>query len=609
MEIHALLVVENGTERLLDANAAASRLYGFTRAEFLQLTANAIRASPAADRSVTSAGGTQVSTDRHRKKDGTVFTVEIATREVATGGRSERLIAIQDITERKEAESERRKLSRAIEQSPIVVMITDATGKIEYVNPSFTTTTGYSLAEVQGKTPRLLKSGEQLPDFYRRLWQEISQGREWRGEFHNRKKNGELFWEAAIISPIHDENGRCTHFLAVKQDVTAQKALEMQLRHMQKMDAVGQLAGGIAHDFNNILAATMLHLNLLQKEPRLSTPLRASLNELELEVRRAASLTRQLLLFSRRQIMRVEPVDLNELVANLIKMLRRLIGENIRLAFPGVAHPLWIDADAGMIEQVLMNLCVNARDAMPNGGTLAIETHLVEVDEATAALNPEARAGSMAMLEISDTGCGMDAATVKRLFEPFFTTKYADKGAGLGLATAYGIVRQHRGWMTVDSEIGQGTTFRIYLPNRHIPSPGPAEDPQPARGSEVILLVEDDQEMRRMTALTLESYGYRVLQAADGKQAIETWREHSDEIHLLLTDMVMPTELTGLKLAEQLRASRATLPVLITSGYSTTLNHNADLPGKGIGYLPKPFPAETLAAAVRGSLDRSKNGR
>jgi two-component system, cell cycle sensor histidine kinase and response regulator CckA len=609
-ETDAILMVERDSGRILDANTAATRLYGYTHAEFCTLAFRNIFSDPHASQPSMSTGIAYIPVAHHRKKDGTAIAVEIAASYFENANRRIQVAAIRDITARKRAELELRKLSRAIEQSPMVVTITDAKGAIEYVNPSFTTTTGYTFAEVRGKNPRILKSGEQSDAFYRDLWSTISDGKEWRGEFHNRKKNGELFWESAIISPITDDSGHVTHYLALKQDITAHRRLEMQFRHMQKMEAVGQLAGGIAHDFNNILAATTLHLNLLQKEPQLTPRLRASLLELEMETRRATALTRQLLLFSRKQLLRPETVDLNEVVLNLIKMLRRLIGENIRLVFPGVGAPLWVEADPSMIEQVIMNLCVNARDAMPDGGSLSIETGIVEIDAATSALNPEARAGRMARIDISDTGHGMDATTLKRLFEPFFTTKDVGKGTGLGLATAYGIIRQHRGWITVESEAGKGSTFHVFIPalaDSFVPA-ADAPTADTLGGAESILLVEDDQEMRRVTALTLESFGYNVIQAANGKQALQSWSNHNSEIDLLLTDMMMPDGLSGLKIAEQLRVLRPSLPVLIISGYSAILSRENDLAKMGIDYLAKPFRADALGAALRTCLDRHSHG-
>ncbi|TAK97870.1 MAG: PAS domain S-box protein, partial [Verrucomicrobia bacterium] len=389
----------------------------------------------------------------------------------AAGGTVRMVGTNWEITEIKRAEEQLRKHSRAVEQSPASIVITDRNGNIEYVNPKFTEITGYALDEVRGKNPRLLKSGETSPEEYRRLWQTISAGREWRGEFHNRKKNGEQFWEFASISPIVDEGGNITHFLAVKEDITARKRaeaerrlLEDHLRQTQKMEAFGQLAGGVAHDFNNILAATLIHLGLMKERRNLDAETLESIHELESHAQRAASLTRQLLLFGRRSVMQVRPLDLNEAVENLLKMLRRLIGEHITLEWQGRSVLPRVLADAGMIEQIVVNLVVNARDAMPKGGIVTIATSLAEVDAAQAQAEPHARPGQFACLTVSDTGCGMDETVLRRIFEPFFTTKDTGKGTGLGLATVYGIVNQHQGWIAVESTVDKGSVFRIFLP-------------------------------------------------------------------------------------------------------------------------------------------------
>lgn len=517
--------------------------------------------------------------------------------------------ALREETRRlKRTEEELHKLSRAIEQSPAVILITDREGAIEYVNPAFTEVTGYTFAEVRGRRPSLLKSGEMPDAVYRELWAAITAGRQWRGDFHNRKKNGELFWESAIVSPIHDEHGTITHFLAVKEDITARKLLEAQVRHMQKVDAIGQLAGGVAHDFNNILSATMLHLTLLQREPQMSPEVRASLKELELESRRAATLTRQLLLFSRRQPMRTERIDLNDVVMNLIKMLRRLIGENIRLTFPGTGAPKWIEADPGMIEQVILNLCVNARDAMPQGGTLTIDIGGVEFAHDLPPESADARPGRYVRLSVTDTGTGIDEATRKRLFEPFFTTKEAGKGTGLGLATAYGIMRQHRGWIAVDSDVGRGATFHVYLPEAVSAPPAALGDEisPPLAGSETILVVEDDENMRRMITLTLEAYGYRTLTAASGREAMAVWAQEREGIELLLSDVVMPEGISGPRLAQQLRATKPSLRTVLMSGYATDLSDKKASHENEFTFLPKPFRAEVLVATVRRALNTAK---
>jgi PAS domain S-box-containing protein len=511
-----------------------------------------------------------------------------------------------DVTDRKKAQEELRKLSSAVEQSPSSIVITDTQGRIEYVNPKFCELTGYTFDEVRGANPRVLKSGATPAENYRTLWETISGGGVWHGEFQNRKKNGELFWESAAISPVVDEAGHITHFLAIKEDITEQKKLEEQLRQSQKMEAIGQLAGGVAHDFNNILAATMLHLELLQQRTDLDEELQSALKDLISHSRRAAGLTRQLLLFSRRSVMQVQALDLNEVVENMLKMLRRIIGETVKLEWQGQSNLPQISGDAGMLDQVVMNLAVNARDAMPDGGRVTIATDSVIVDSREAAAISDARPGEFVRLSVTDTGCGMDEALMKRIFEPFFTTKAAGKGTGLGLATVYGIARQHQGWVTVESELGQGSTFRIYFPVRPgaKPAVGAGTEKQALpRGTETILLVEDDPNVRRVSGTVLRHLGYNVHEACSGLEALQKWELLESNVALLFTDMVMPDGITGLQLAEKLRSRKPQLRIIITSGYSADLLQETDLAGKGIVFLPKPCRSPILAAAVRRALD------
>ena len=523
-------------------------------------------------------------------------------------GKPLRLVGtVQDITNRKLAEAQVRKLSRAVEQSPNSIVITNPAGEIEYVNPKFTQVTGYTLAEIRGQNPRVLKSGETLPGTYERLWDVITHGGEWVGELHNKKKNGELFWELAHISPVLDEAGRITNFIAVKEDITERKRLEIQLRQAQKMEAVGQLAGGVAHDFNNILSAIMMHLGLLRDVPNLDPFLVGSLKELESEAQRAANLTRQLLLFGRRSVMQVKALDVNEVVENLLKMLRRLIGEQVNLEWQGRSQLPAVSGDTGMLEQVVMNLVVNARDAMPNGGRIIITTELVELDESRAREHPDARPGRFVSLSVRDHGGGMEEATLKRIFEPFFTTKEAGRGTGLGLATVYGIAAQHQGWVTVESEVGRGSTFRVFLPalarSLATADPRPAAPP-PSGGRETILLVEDEPSVRKTVSSFLRLCGYHIIEATNGLEALGLWALHWKQINLLFTDMVMPGGINGLRLAEKLRAAKPELKVLIASGYSADLVQQHDLAGKGILFLAKPCAANALAAAIRQCLDK-----
>ena len=397
--------------------------------------------------------------------------------------------------------------------------------------------------------------------------------------------------------------------LGVGRDITERKRLEEQLRQSQKMEAIGQLSGGVAHDFNNLLTVIHGNASLI-----CATPVAADVKEYALEIvqtaERAASLTRQLLVFSRKQVMRVTSVDLNEVARGMTRMLGRVLDEQIVLRTALACDLPTIQADVGMIEQVLLNLVVNARDAMPHGGKLTMETRSEVVDDAHARMHPDATSGTCVCVRVKDTGSGIGPGVLPHIFEPFFTTKDAGKGTGLGLSTVYGIVKQHRGWVEVESSPAEGTTFSVYLP---------ANDPAGAAtralrstdamrlptGTETILVVEDETAVRLLVVNLLERCGYTVLQAATGTAALEIWREHKDEIRLLLTDLIMPGGLTGRALAERLRSENHQIKVVYFSGYTADLAGQGEPLVEGTNFLQKPYHPNQLARTVREQLDRA----
>lgn len=544
--------------------------------------------------------------ERILRPNGTEVEVEVSAVPFKFDGEDGALVFVRDLSDRREAEKKIRKLSTAVEQSPVSIIITDESGTIEYVNPKFCRLTGYSSEEAIGKSLNAF-AGENLSvEEFERLWKTGALGREWHGECKSKRKNGETFWEFVSISPIIDSKGQIIHYLAVKEDITERKKLEEQLRQSQKLESIGQLAGGVAHDFNNILAVIMMRLGLFQKEENLDPEIKAQAEELMADARRAASLTRQLLMFSRRSVLEVRVLDLNELVANLLKMLKRLIGEHIELSFDRMPDLPMVQADPGMLEQVVMNLVVNARDAMmPKGGQLFIQIRSVVLDEGQIE-EAQARPGRFVCLSVSDTGCGMDENTMKKIFDPFFTTKEAGKGTGLGLATVHGIVAQHNGWVNVASKVGQGTTFKVYLPICSEPMSQPESDDLPINnsGNETILFVEDDPRLRNVVAQTLRRHGYTIIEARDGKEALNIWKHHGKNVDLLLTDMMMPEDITGLDLSRQLRQGRPNLHVIISSGYSTEAVGNLKYGvNDGIMRLAKPYQAEVLMKAIRDCID------
>jgi PAS domain S-box-containing protein len=399
----------------------------------------------------------------------------------------------------------------------------------------------------------------------------------------------------------------CGSALTRIQAETARARLENQFRQAQKMDAVGQLAGGVAHDFNNIMAAVLMHLGLLQADESIAGQIKSSLRELEREVQRGARLTRQLLMFSRRQVMQMALLDLNQVVVDMLKMLERLLGENILVQFTRCDLPAMVSADAGMMEQVIMNLSVNARDAMPKGGQLSISIDTVAMGPDASKLNPESRSGAFICLSVTDTGCGIDEETRQHIFEPFFTTKELGKGTGLGLPTVHGIAKQHQGWIEVESQVGRGSTFKVFLPALpEVPLTKPQAAPEQVRGgTETILLVEDEFSVRRVAAKMLTRHGYKVIEAENGRDALQKWDEHNGQFDLLFSDVIMPEGMTGLELAERLKKTNSNLKILVSSGYSP------ELAGKDTGFfkrnnsyfLQKPYASRILIETVRKCLD------
>ncbi|HTP89661.1 MAG TPA: response regulator [Candidatus Acidoferrales bacterium] len=492
-------------------------------------------------------------------------------------------------------------LAAAVAASANGIVITDAAGSIVWANPAFTRMTGYSLAEAKGKNPKILKSGRHEESFYRDLWSTISSGIPWRGEVTNRRKDGSLYTEEMTITPVAGADGRITNYIAIKQDITERNRLADHVRHSQRLEAVGVLAGGVAHDFNNLLTVINGHCSLLLETLPETSPITASLIDIREAGERAAALTRQLLAFSRRQVLRPTLVDVNAAVKRLGSMLRRIVREDIRLVItlePALAPVL---ADEGQLDQVVMNLVVNARDAISAGGQITIETASFYADETYAQAHPDTRAGDYVVIAISDTGVGMDEATKSRLFEPFFTTKPVHKGTGLGLSTVYGIVRQSGGWIWVYSEPGKGSTFKVYLP-RAEPRSSDAQlelvQPDLQKGTETVLLVEDEPALLKLAASSLENCGYTILKASNGPAAIEIAAKHPGPIHLLLTDVIMPG-MNGRELSNCLAPVRPEMRVLYMSGYTDDVIGSAGTLDSHVAYLQKPFSPNDLARRVR----------
>jgi signal transduction histidine kinase/ActR/RegA family two-component response regulator len=429
------------------------------------------------------------------------------------------------------------------------------------------------------------------------MWSTIRQGTVWSGHLTNKRKDGSLYEEDATISPIRDASGKISGFVAVKRDVTERLELEDQLRQAQKMESVGRLAGGVAHDFNNLLTVINGYSDFLLKGLKAPDPLRAYANQIREAGERAASLTKQLLAFSRKQVIEPRVLDLNMTIRESAPMLQRLIGEDIVLETHLDGSLGQIMADPDQIHQVIMNLAVNARDAMPDGGAFDIETVDVELGkEDSTVIHHDAIPGCYVLMAVTDTGHGIEETIRKEIFEPFFTTKQVGKGTGLGLSTVYGIIRQNGGWIDVWSEVGVGTTFKIYFPRVDV---SPVPEQSGARnlavgGDETILVVEDQKAVRSFTKAALRQHGYHVIDASSGDEAISLAQQHSGRIHLLLTDVVMPG-MNGKDLSERLKE----LKVLFISGYTTDVIAQHGILDPGVAFLHKPFSQQELAQKVR----------
>ncbi len=514
------------------------------------------------------------------------------------------------ILQRKRVEIEIRRMAMAIEQAAEAIVITDTQGAIQYVNPAFERISGYSREEALGKNPRILKSGKQDTEFYRRMWSILTAGGIWHGHFANQRKDGSLYEVEASISPIRDTAGRTVSYVAASRDVTHEMQLEQQMRQAQKMEAIGRLAGGIAHDFNNLLTSILGYSHLVWDELDEGHPMRSDLDEIIRAGDRAAALTKQLLAFSRKEMIQAKPVNLNAVVMDLDKLLRRTLGEDIELVTVVDSEMGRVKADAGLLEQVVMNLAINARDAMPKGGTLTIQTSIIKLSAALAKNHPDARPGEYVALTVRDTGVGMSEEVREHCFEPFYTTKEAGKGTGLGLSIVYSIIKQFDGFVEIESQVNAGTAIHLYLPSikdspLNIPTRELVELP---RGTETILVVEDEDTVRRLVIRLLESLGYQVLQARHGGEALIICERHKGRIHLVLTDVVMPS-IGGQELIERLLKIRTDFKVLYMSGFTDAHFVERGLGDQRAPLLVKPFTNEALAKKVRNVLDAALQGR
>jgi two-component system, cell cycle sensor histidine kinase and response regulator CckA len=519
---------------------------------------------------------------------------------------------ILEVTERMRAEQELRdseeRFRGLVEQSLAGFYLIDQ-GRFRYVSPAFVRSFGYGAPEeiVDHLSVGDLVAPEDrakvIDNIRRRVAGEIE---EVRYEFRGLRRDGSTF-DVEVQGRAAEYQGRRV-VIGVLLDVSERKRLEEQYRQAQKMEAIGQLAGGVAHDFNNLLTVVQGNLSLLELDGLLPEPAREPVAEIRGASARAAALTRQLLAFSRRQTMQLVRLDLNEVVTGTTRMVQRIVGEDIRMVLQPASSEIPVLADRSMLEQVLLNLCINSRDAMPEGGSLTIATNLVRIGAVAVKKQPHARPGDFGVIKVSDSGHGIPPDVLPHIFEPFYTTKEVGRGTGLGLATVHGIVQQHGGWIEVQSASGAGATFGVFLPvapETVASESKPESEASECTGNETILFVEDEPALRNMTRALLQRLGYRVLEAATGPAALALWVEHREAIQLVITDMVMPDGMSGFELGQRLQQERTDLPVIYTSGYSPEIVAGHQELVEGSNFLSKPFDLDRLARTVRTALDRA----
>jgi two-component system, cell cycle sensor histidine kinase and response regulator CckA len=596
-------------------NQAAERIFVYSSSEVMGKDVHELLALPeyhAAYRSafkdfVVSGRGNAIGKTTElvaRRKDGEEFPIELSLSSFQMGGHWHAAGIVRDIKERKRVEEQEKLQSTAIEQAAEAVIITDANGVIQYVNKAHEILSGHCRDELIGQTPNVLNSDFHHGNFYEQIWDTIGVGKAWSGRFINRKKDGTDYHEDATISPIYDESGDLTNFVVVQHDVTQQIELQKQLFQAQKMEAIGTLAGGFAHDFRNMLQVVLGSLELIEFNKDLPDKLQTDLDRIRKAATSGAELVKGMLVFSRKTSVQLKPLNLNKLVEQTESLLYRTIPKMIKIDVVTADDLPSINGDSTQIEQILMNLGINAADAMQDGGTLTIQTRNTLLDENFCGSHPGVKPGRYVLLSVTDTGTGMNKETVRRIFEPFFTTKEKGKGTGLGLAVVYGIVEQHAGGIICESKPSVGTAFKIYFPAvEEAPEEQYSENKEPPNGQgETILMVDDAPEILEMGALQLNGANYNVITASNAKEAIKIYEKHRDTIRLVLLDLIMP-EMGGMRCLEILRNMDPNVKVLVLTGY-TKRGMTQELEEAGaIDFLLKPFDTRRLLEKIRKIID------
>ncbi len=608
LESDAIFLIDNETGQIIEANNAASLLYGYTKEELLGKKNRNLSAEPLQTIAATRQELNKIPLRYHRKKDGTIFPVEITATHLMWNGRKSHLATIRDITERKLAEEEvrreREKLQTLSDNAPFGMVLIDAGGRFTYANTKFTGLFGYNLTDIpDGRTwfRKLYPNSEYRHSVISAWLKDSGEARP--GEPKSRVfvvlcRDGGRKTVKFITSPLGSGG-----YLMTCEDITEITQLESHLRHAQKMESIGTLAGGIAHDFNNILTSLMGYASLMQINAGKDNPLRRYADQVVSASRKAADLTKSLLTFSRQQPVTLAPLDMNNAIKATKELLQRLLTEDIELRTSLTADDTVVMADKSQMDQIFFNLVTNARDAMPAGGTITISTSVAAIDSAFIDVHGFGKPGRYVLISVRDSGEGMDEATQEKIFDPFFTTKELGKGTGLGLATVYGIMKQHGGYITVDSELNRGTTFRIYFPVALADVDETHSTPVPIEaGKEKILIAEDDEGVRRFMREALEEYGYKTIEAVDGEDAIAKFKSSRD-INLAIIDSVMPKR-NGREVYERIHKMDPDVRVLFTSGYTKDVALDKGIEAGRFDFIAKPLQLDRFLEKVREVLDR-----
>ena len=609
-------VFERETLQILQINDAALRHYGYDRMEFLQMSAGDLH--PAEETPQLLAAFRDVDPREqlagqwhHRRKDGSIIDVEMSVHKMEYSGHAAALVVAQDITDRKRTEEEKQKFFSFVENSRDFIAVSDLQCEVQYINPAGRTLLGMGLTDSVHETHgQDHVAAEDIPMMRSKIFPAILSSGHWEGELRFRHcRTGQSIPMDYVGFLLKDlQSGEPRLVGTISRDITERRALEQQLRHAQKFEAIGQLVGGIAHDFNNVVGAILGWAELGEEQAASSnSKLESYFKKIHSQCDRVTALIQQLLAFARRQILEPRSLSLNQTVHDVLNLLDKVIGKDIEIKTALAEDLSPVRADPTQIEQVLMNLCINSRDAMPKGGRVTIETHNADFSEEDCRRTVGLQPGRFAELRVTDTGTGMDAAVRERIFEPFFTTKDTGKGTGLGLATVYGIVKQHGGFIQVESEPGRGSAFRVFLPvNKTLTGkefrPAVLDDLPARGGTETILLAEDHDGIREMAQSVLRAKGYQVLLAHDGEEAIEVFTAHRDRISLVLLDVIMPRR-SGPEVFAAIKALNPGVSVVFATGYSNETATLADLVERGIAVLRKPYSPSVLCRRVREVLD------